>query len=194
MSAILYGGLAALQLAGGYFAAQNVRDTAELNEDIANMNAEFAELDAYDAEIEGETQVAQYQSTVDQTLSAQKVAFAVADVDATYGSAAEVVKETKFIADLNKMEIEKQAQEKALGYQRQARDYRLGADLDRAAAEGRASSTEFGAVTSALGTLSKADFTGYGPKRGGTPAVSGTGASHIARNEITGHQTLTRDF
>lgn len=192
MSAMLYGGLAALELAGGYFAAQNIRDTAELNQDIANMNAEFAELDAYDARIEGETQTAQYQASIDAVLSDQKLALAVADVDINYGSAGQVVKETRFIADLNKMEIEKQAQEKALGYKRQARDFRLGGDLDRAAAEGRASATEFGAVTSALGTASKADFTGYGPKR--SEGTLKTSPTDYARNSTTGYQSLSRDF
>lgn len=165
MSAFLYGGVAALQLAGGYFAAQNIRDTAELNQDIAEMNAEFAELDAYDAEIQGETDQAQYQVAIDKTLSDQRLAAAVADVDINYGSVGDIVRETEFIAELNLMEIEKQAQEKALGYNRQARDFRLGGDLNRAAEEGRASATEFGAITGALTTFSKSDFSGYGPKR-----------------------------
>ena len=166
MSAFLYGGVAALQLAGGYFAAQNVRDTAELNQDIANMNAEFAELDAFDAEIQGETDQAQYQIAIDKTLSDQRLSAAVADIDINYGSVADVVKETEFIAEMNLMEIEKQAQEKALGYERQARDFRLGGELARNAAEGQASATEFGAITGALTTFSKADFSGVGPKRG----------------------------
>ena len=192
MSAILYGGLAALQLASSYFAAQNARDTAELNHDIAQMNAEFAELDAYDAEIEGESAIARYQAVVDQTLSAQKVAFAVADVDATYGSASEVVKETRFIADMNRMEIEKQAQEKALGYKRQARDYRLQAGLTLAAEEGRASAIQASGITSALGTLAKADYTGYGPKR--SAVGENQGLDNFRNNEVTGYQSLTGDF
>lgn len=153
-------GLAGLQLAGGYFAAQNIRDTAELNQDIADMNAEFAELDAHDAILDGETAAANYQKTVDATQSQQRLNAAVADVDINYGSVGELVKETNFIAEINKMEIEKQAQEKALGYVRQARDFRLGGDVDRAAAEGRASATQFGAITDAAGTALKSGYRG----------------------------------
>ena len=186
--------MAAFQLASSYFAAENARDTAELNNNIADWNAEFAELDAYDAEIEGETQIAQYQAVVDANLSDQRTILAAKDVDVNYGSAAEVSKESRFIADINRMEIEKQAQEKALGYKRQARDFRLSGDIERGAAEGRASAIQAGGVTSALGTLAKADYTGYGVKRSAPTSVSGTGAFASGRNEITGHQTLTRDF
>lgn len=184
--------MAAFQLASSYFAAENARDTAELNQNISEWNAEFAELDAHDAITEGETQVAQYQAVVDATLSDQRTSLAAADVDINFGSAGEVVKESRFIADINRMEIEKQAQEKALGYKRQARDFRLGGAIQRSADEGRASAIQAGGVTGALGTLAKADFTGYG---GGAKGSNGFGKPLVnARNEITGHQTLTKDF
>ena len=66
---LLYGGVAALNLVGGYFASENIKESARLNQDISEMNAQFAELDAYDAEIEGFTQEARYQSVIDTTLS-----------------------------------------------------------------------------------------------------------------------------
>jgi hypothetical protein len=184
--------MAAVQLASSYFAAQNARDTAELNNDVAQWNAEFAELDAHDAIIEGESSVARYEAVVDQTLGDQRVAFAVADVDATYGSASEISKETKFMAEINRMEIEKQAQEKALGYKRQARDFRLQAGLNLAAEEARASSIQASGVVGALGTLSKADFTGYGPKR--SSGGQNQGLDNFRNNEVTGYQSLTGDF
>lgn len=189
--AVAMAALAAFQLASSHFAAQNVRDTAELNNEISEWNAEFAELDAHDAVLEGETQVARYQAVIDQTISDQNVAFAVNNVDAGYGSAGELSKETRFIADMNRMEIEKQAQEKALGYKRQARDFRLQGDLSRVDSEGRASTIEAAGITSSLNTLLKADFTGYGPRRSES-SPSEIGAS--SRNEVTGYQSLTRDF
>lgn len=152
MSAMLYGGLAALQLAGGYFAAQNIKETAALNADIADLNAEFAELDAFDAELEGFTEQARYQKVVDETISSQRLAFAAADVDVTFGSAADVERESRFIADLNKMEIQKQAQEKALGFKLQARDFRIGSFLTTAQAKVQASAVKFGAITGAAQT------------------------------------------
>lgn len=145
----LYGGMAALQLAGGYFAAQNIKETARLNQEIADMNAEFAELDAYDAELEGVSQTARYQSVIDKTLSEQQLALTAADVDVNYGSAGEIKKETEFIGELNKMEIEKRAQEQSLGYERQARDMRLGGYMQNVDAQRRASDVKFNAVMGA---------------------------------------------
>lgn len=154
----LYGGLAALQLAGGYFASQNIRETAKLNQEIADMNAEFAELDAYDAKVEGLTEQARYQSIIDKTLGEQQLIQTAQDVDVNYGTAATVQAETKFTAEMNLMEIEKQAQEKALGYKRQARDYRMGGVLQRADAESKAGQVM---LSSALGAA-QTGLTGYG--------------------------------
>jgi hypothetical protein len=152
-AAILYGGIAALDLVGGYFAAENIKETAKLNRDISEMNAEFAELDAYDSELDGISQQAKYQSVVDQTLNDQRLAFAVNDVDASFGTAADIVEETNFIATLNKMEIEKQAQEQAQGFKVQARQFRMGAALDFAMANQRASDTQFNSVLNAANTI-----------------------------------------
>jgi hypothetical protein len=154
---VLYGGLAAVQLAGGYFAAQNIKETAKLNRDIAEMNAEFAELDAYDAELQGLTNVARYQSVIDNTLAEQQTALAAADVDLNYGSAASIEQETRFVGELNKMEIEKQAQMQALGYRKQARDFKLGGSLQYSEGITRAGQAMFSGVTSAVST----GLTGY---------------------------------
>lgn len=145
-------GLAALQLAGGYFAAQNMRESARLNQDIANMNAEFAELDAYDAVTEGYTEQARYQSVIDQTLGEQQLAFTAQDVDVNYGTASAIVEETKFTAEMNLMEIEKHAQEKALGYKSQARQFRSGGVMQKAEADTRAAATMSNAVMGAAQT------------------------------------------
>lgn len=153
----LYGGLAALQIAGGYFASQNIRQTAELNRDIAEMNAEFAELDAYDAELEGYSAQARYQSVIDNTLSDQQTMMAASDVDLNYGTNAAIQEETRFIGELNKMEIEKQARERALGFKRQARDITLGGTLDYAGARTRAGAAMFSGITDAAQT----GLTGY---------------------------------
>lgn len=153
----LYGGLGALQLAGGYFASQNVKETARLNREIAEMNAEFAELDAHDALVDGFTQQARYQSVVDETLSQQRLALTSADVDVGFGTAAQLQEETRFISELNNMEIEKQTQEMVLGYKTQARDIRLGGDMQMADADRRASELMFQSIFGAAQT----GLTGY---------------------------------
>lgn len=155
--AALYGGMAGLQLAGGYFASQNIKATAELNRDIADMNAEFAELDAYDAELEGYSAQARYQGVIDNTLAEQSAIMNAQDIDVNYGSAASVAAETKFTGEMNLMEIEKQAQMQALGYTRQARDIRLGSEMNYADSKTRAGQAMLSGITSAA----QSGLTGY---------------------------------
>lgn len=157
MVAAVYGGLAAMQIAGGYFAAENMKQAAILNQDIAEMNAEFAELDAHDAELDGLSEVARYQGIVDQTLSEQTTALTAADVDLSFGSASTIETETRFLAEMNRMEIENDAEAKALGYTREARDRRLGGFLQRADSAGR----EFGAKFQGITGAAQTGLTGY---------------------------------
>lgn len=147
-----YAAIAGLQLAGGYFAAQNIRETAELNREIAEMNAQFAEWDAYDSELEGLSELARYQSTIDKVLSEQRAIAAAQGVDLSFGTAGAIHEEDKFNAELNKMELQKRAQESALGYTRQARDIRLGATLEHADAQRRAGQTMFNSAIGAAQT------------------------------------------
>ena len=150
--AYIMAAMAGMQLANGYFASQNIKATAELNRDIAEMNAEFAELDAYDAELEGFSAQARYQSVIDNTLAEQSAIMNAQDIDVSYGSAASIAEESKFTGKLNMMEIQKQAQEQALGYSRQARDSRLGGDMNYADAKSRASQAMMSGITSATQT------------------------------------------
>ena len=162
--AYVYGGMAALQLAGGYFASQNIKATAALNKDIADMNAEFAELDAFDAIAEGQTNQARYQSVIDGVLGDQQLAYTAADIDVNYGTAAAKQEETRFVGDMNLMEIEKQAQEKALGYKTQARAFKTAGVNAIGEGNAKAASTMFNSVMGAA----KTGLTGY-EKYGSNP-------------------------
>lgn len=147
-----YAALAGLQLAGGYFASQNMKESARLNQEISDMNSQFAELDAYDAETEGYTEQARYQSVIDQTLGEQQLLMTAADVDVNYGTAASVQEETRFTAELNLMEIQKRAQEKALGYKTQAREFKTSGALQRAEADSKAGDIMFNSAVGAAQT------------------------------------------
>ncbi len=155
--AALYGGMAALELAGGYFASQNIKATAQLNKEISDMNSEFAELDAYDAEIEGFNKKTRYQGVIDNALADQTAMLEAQGVDTSFGSAASIKAETKFVGELNLMEIQKQAQEQALGYKRQARSYRLGGALEYGDAMFRSGQ----ALASGITGAAKSGLTGY---------------------------------
>jgi len=146
------GGIASLQLISGYYAAKSVRESAALNKDIADLNAEFAELDAYDAEIDGFSEQARYQAIVDKTLGEQTAILAAQDVDLTFGTVGEIQKETRFIAEINKMEIQKQANERALGFKNEARSLRVGGFLERLNADVKASQIKFQSVLGAAQT------------------------------------------
>lgn len=155
--AALYGSMAAIQLAGSYFAAQNLKESAALNRDIAEMNAEFAEIDAWQAERQGESQSAQYQSMIDKTIGEQQARLAATGVDISYGSASTIQSETEFIGKLNQMEIERQADMRASGYEVQARNYRLGGDMQLLQGDLQASQMILQGITSAT----QSGITGY---------------------------------
>ena len=156
--AIATAAMMSLELAGGYFASQNIKESAAINREISEMNAQFAELDAHDALVEGETQQAKYQSVIDNTLSDQQAILAASGVDTSFGSASSIEEETRFTGDLNLMEIQKRAQEQALGYKQQARDFRTGGILQESQAGIQASNVQFGALTGA----GKTGLSGYG--------------------------------
>lgn len=178
MSGYAYAALAGLQLAGGYFASQNIKATAELNKDIADMNAEFAELDAYDALTQGETNKAMYQKQIDDTLADQSTIMHAQDIDVNYGSAASVAAETKFTGQLNLMQIQKEAQMTALGYKRQARDITLSSEMQYASDRGRAGQAMFSGLVNA----SQTGLTGYS-RSGGTKYKGPTKGSPKPMNE-----------
>lgn len=157
IAAAIYGGLAALQLAGGYFASQNIKETAKLNKKISDMNSEFADLDAYDATVQGHTDSTRYQSTIDNTMAEQSAQMNAEGVDVNYGSSSSVRKETQFVGELNQMNIEKQAQEQALGYRRQARNFRTSGAMELADGNTKAGQAMFSGITSAAQT----GLTGY---------------------------------
>lgn len=173
-----YGALAGLQLAGGYFASQNIKATAELNRDIAEMNAEFAELDAYDSLVQGDTNKAMYQKQIDDTIAEQSAIMNAQDIDVNFGTAAGVTQETRFVGQLNLMSIQKDAQMTALGYERQARDIRLGAQLQYASDRNRAGQAMFQGITQAAGTglsgYAKSQALKYSGDTGGVDRAGGT--------------------
>lgn len=152
-----YAGLAALQLAGSYFASENIREAARLNQDIAEMNAEFAELDAYDALIQGETEATRYQSVIDNVFSEQTAIAAAQGLDLDFGTAASLQAEDDFVNQMNLMEIEKAAQEQALGFRNEASQFRMRGVLGAAQADVQAQTVLTQGITSAAQT----GITGY---------------------------------
>ena len=117
--------MAAFQMISGAQQAEVVRANAELSKQVNDMNAEFAEIDAFNAENTGRAEEARYQTTIDQTVGAQKVALASKDVDINFGTAKELQNQTKLTGFLNQIDIRNQAHNQALGYKGQARNLKL---------------------------------------------------------------------
>src|SRR5690606_23823666 len=97
----------------------------------------------------GQTQVARYQSELDKVEGATRTRLAAAGVDANVGSAAEVIDENRMVGLLNKMDIDNQARERALGYTRQAQSIRLGSRLNQLQSQVRSRAAIGGAIAGA---------------------------------------------
>ncbi|MFM6930152.1 MAG: hypothetical protein ACKOX6_16900 [Bdellovibrio sp.] len=163
-SAYAQAGLAGYQIISGFQQAELVRENARLSREVNEMNAQAADLDAYHAELNGMTQEARYQQVIDSTLADQKVAYASQKVDAGFGTAAAVTAESKLTASLNKVDIENQAHEQALGIKNQARNIRLQGSMNDTAARLQANSMQnaaiIGAATSATGYFTRKNLGG----------------------------------
>ena len=146
-------GTAAVSLISGMQQAEIIRENAKISKAVNEMNAESAELDAYKAEQDGMTKEARYQTTIDTAVSDSKVIYAAADVDASFGTAADRIADTKLAGFLNAADIRNQAHMKAMGYIEQARSFRLAGALGETQAKLNASATEGAAVMGAGKTL-----------------------------------------
>jgi hypothetical protein len=149
-----YLALAGFQIAQGLQQAETIKTQGAISQDIAKLNAKYAMLDAYKAEQAGYTQAARYQSVIDKVVADQEAAYIAQDVDTTFGTAADVVKETELVGYLNQLDMINQGHAKALGYQREARNTRFEARMNQVQTNLQASSTQNAALLNAASTAS----------------------------------------
>lgn len=168
-----YLALAGLQIVGGFQSADIIRKNGDLQANIANMNAQYAELDAYKATEAGYGNAARYQSTIDQTIAADRGAYASEGVQVGYGTAAAVQGDNRIAGMVNTLQIQKNARDQAAGYQAQAINIQLGAQTIQLQAGLNADSTQSQALLGATSTL----LAGYGMNQStgkGKDSSSGT--------------------
>ena len=180
MAVVLFA-LAALQAASALKQADEIRRSADLTNQLNEINAKYADYDAYQTETFGQTEAARYQTTIDQTLGAQRAGYAAGNVDVNFGTAAEVQNETKLTGVLNIIDIQQQARMKAQGYRREARNIRSGMSVARSQAEMQANATVTAGLLNAGATGYRA-YTQLGDD-GLKPNVEGK-ANKIASNDI----------
>ena len=194
-------GVAAFQLVSGLQQAETIRENGKLTREIADMNAEFAEIDSFHAEQDGGTQAAAYEGKADMVQSDQVAAYAAKDVDASFGTAAEVIADSKLATFLNVVDIKNQAHRKALGYKEQARQYVTGGALASAQANINASATQNSAVIGAA-TTAASGYSKYLSRKdklltkNSTTTPSATGTDSTGLDNLTGHRhwsNMTRD-
>lgn len=161
-----YAALAGLQLASGFQQADIIRQNGQLKASVDNLNARFADLDALKAQQDGQSAAARYANVVDSTVSAQRAAYAGAGQDVNFGTASQTQADAKVTGLMNTLEIQRQAREKAMGYQTQALNIRLGgtmstlqSNMDAASAESRGIMS---AITTGISGYQRMDSTGTG--------------------------------
>jgi hypothetical protein len=111
----------------GSAAQKAANSEAERNE----FNAQIAELQSADALAQGREEESTLRAGVRQLLGSQRVAAASSGLEVGVGSNADVAADTKFRAELDAQRIRRNAERAAWGYQVEADDLRMGADIAR---------------------------------------------------------------
>lgn len=187
-----YLALAAVQVVGGFQQADIIRQNGKLQGDMADMNARFAEVDAYNAREAGYSNAAKYETQIDQTVGAVKGAYAGANVDVKYGTASDVQTDNRVAGFENVLQLRRQAENAALGYQTQAINMRLGGQMTQLNAGLQAASAQASGLMQGIQT----SVTGYafGQSTGkGSTSRTGTDAKPVFDKSLSMHVNDTGD-
>jgi hypothetical protein len=171
-----YMALAGLQLYGSYQMSNITRQNGELQNNIAQFNSQFAELDAFNARATGQTNAARYGEQIDETQGADKAAEAGAGISIGYGTAADVDADNKIAGQTNVLQIQRAAQNQAVGYENQAINIRLGGSQTQLQSDLNASAQqESGVINAASSTVAGYAYSQSTGK--GTSSRTGSDAS-----------------
>ena len=160
-------GVAGFQLAQGFMQAENVKKQAALQKEIDDFNIGLAKFDAWKAEADGQAAVALYQQQVEQVNATAKVRAAAVGADIKSGSLAQVQRDNDLTALSNKLSIQNQAAEKAMGYRRQASGIQAQSAINYGAAQAQAQNMIIGSALNAASTGIKAYGSQYTPSTTG---------------------------
>ncbi len=149
--------LAAIQAVGGFQQADIIRQNGDLQAGVQEMNKQFADVDAFNAVKAGYSDAARYQSVIDQTQSKVRGAYASEGVSVGYGTAGDVEKDNHIAGLINTLQIQRHAQDTAVGYKTQSLNLQMGANMTRLQAGLSASAAESSGIMKAAGSV----VTGY---------------------------------
>lgn len=113
--------LTAAQTVGGAVWAMRQGKAARAEGDFAarqqSINAALAAMQANDALARGEEDVSRLKGETKQLQGAQRTAIAAAGIDASVGSAAEILRDTNYLGELDALTIRNNARREAWGFQ-----------------------------------------------------------------------------
>lgn len=159
-----YAAMAGLQVWSSLQQAQMIKEQGKLNAEIAKINQDALMIDAFNAQADGMTQVGRYQNVIDSITATQDLAMAVSDIDAGFGTAAQIAQSSKVNALFNKMEITKAANNRARGIESQARNMGIQSMINRSQVNLAANATiQAGVMRAAYTGLNAVGKTGSTP-------------------------------
>lgn len=140
-SSIILGGLAAAQLGSSAMQADAQRRQGKFQSAMSRINERRATLEAEDALKRGETEAANYQKKINQTVGAQKSSYAAQGVVVSEGTARAVQEETRAIGAQDIETIRTNAFREAMGFKSQAQESALSGRMAKRAADFSANQT-----------------------------------------------------
>lgn len=182
-------GTAAFQVVAGTQEAETTRANAAIVQQINDMNAKYAELDAYNATQAGISKSARYQGNIDQIAGTQREDMAAKGQDVNFGTGAEITAQTKVTGFLNQLDIKNYAQQKAMGYENEAMNYRLASITGGAQAAATAAGQQTSAIIGGANTL----LSGYSKTaRPGTTTPNGDVGTFAPADGYLGNYDLSQ--
>ena len=107
-------------MASAYASSQAYQVQGDYQKMMSELNSEIADFQAEDALRRGEKEIELYESQIKKIIADQQVGFAAQGIEIDTGSAAIVQQDTRYLAELDKLQIKNNAYREAFGYRIEA--------------------------------------------------------------------------
>ncbi len=144
---------AGITVAQAYGQAEAMKAQGEYQNTMSQINARNAELQADRAVKQGDKNAAAHMGKVNQTIGQQKVAYGAKGVDINYGSAKQVVQETREIGYDDAITIKNNAFLEGMGYKQQAFNSAQAGRIAQSTGESNANATLLSGGIKAAGSI-----------------------------------------
>lgn len=139
-------------------AIKSGEDEGRIRKEEEKLNLSMAADAANDAVRRGNTEAGQTRAQGSKLIGQQKVAFANSGVDATVGTPADVMADTRVMSELDAKTQENNALREALGFKRYGTKYQQQAALDATRSANRTAGSVLGGVGQVADSLGKANW------------------------------------